>query len=494
MENGKNAIISTWSKQGVEKFARFLVDNGYNIYSTSGTLKYLREMGIEGQDVSNLARVPEMFNGRVKTLSAYLLGGILASDRNDPDLEKYHMIPIDLVMVSLYDFIDALKSGENNTSQMIELIDIGGVTLLRSAAKNYNRVIVVPGNDYMNFVMEKMRNGELPLEDRKYLASEAFHLTSYYDYAISSYFGGSNNYFNLAGRSFIKLRYGENPHQQAHSYNLFNPFFTLVKEGKELSYNNILDAWAAWELVNRLDNNSCVVVKHNYPCGAATGKNALELAFLSDEVSAYGGILACNHTLKKEDWNVLKDRYIEVIIAPDYERDLLNALERKKNLRILKGLYDYYKVPDVRIAGNIILEQEWNVKRDINFKIETGNPPEKVLADLKFGWEIVKTLKSNSVAIVKDLHLKSAGAGQPNRVDSVRIALEKAKNLGRIDDDSLLISDGFFPFVDNLEVIHEYGIKNVAAPLGSIRDNEILKYASEKGINFISVGERAFKH
>jgi AICAR transformylase/IMP cyclohydrolase PurH (only IMP cyclohydrolase domain in Aful) len=282
------------------------------------------------------------------------------------------------------------------------------------------------------------------------------------------------------------LRYGENPHQKARTYNLFKPFFSVVKEGKELSYNNILDAWTAWELVNRLDSNSCVVIKHNYPCGAATGDNSLEMAFMSDEVSAYGGILACNRPLKKDDWHILKDRYIEVVIAPDYENELLNAMEKKKNLRVLRGHYDYYNVPDVKIAGNIILEQEWNVKKDLNFKIETGNPPAKILNDLIFGWELVKTLKSNAVAIVKDLHLKSSGAGQPNRVDSVRIALEKAKSLGRIDDDSLLISDGFFPFVDNLELIHEFGIKNVAAPLGSIRDNEILKYASDKGLNFIS--------
>ncbi len=494
MENGKNAIISAWSKDGIEKFAKFLVENGYNIYSTSGTLKYLKEKGIDCLDASNLAKIPEMFNGRLKTLSSYLLGGILALDRNDPDLSRYNMVPIDLVMVSLYDFIDSMKSKNKEYEEMIELIDIGGVTLLRAAAKNYTRVIVVPGNDYMEFVMDRMKNGELSLEDRKYLASETFHLTSYYDYAISSYFGESTNYFNLAGKSFIKLRYGENPHQKARTYNLFKPFFSVIKEGKELSYNNILDAWTAWELVNRLDSNSCVVIKHNYPCGAATGDNSLEMAFMSDEVSAYGGILACNRPLKKDDWHILKDRYIEVVIAPDYENELLNAMEKKKNLRVLRGHYDYYNVPDLKIAGNIILEQEWNVKKDLNFKIETGNPPAKILNDLIFGWELVKTLKSNAVAIVKDLHLKSSGAGQPNRVDSVRIALEKAKSLGRIDDDSLLISDGFFPFVDNLELIHEFGIKNVAAPLGSIRDNEILKYASYKGLNFISVGERAFKH
>ncbi len=488
----KNAIISASSKDGLANFGKFLIENGYVIYATSGTNKLLIENGIESHEVSELTRIPEMFNGRLKTLSSYLLGGVLAEDRDDPELIKNGMKPIDLVMVSLYDFIGEFMKGNR---ELVEYIDIGGVTLLRSAAKNFQRVIVVPGNEYMNYVMENMKNGEISAEGRRYLASLTFHITSYYDYVISEHFGEIGNLFNLGGKKILDLRYGENPHQKAAAYGLYTPFFSMIKEGKEISYNNILDAWNAWELVNRLEKNSCVVVKHNTPCGAATGENPLLRAYNGDEVSAYGGVIACNYEITGEEAQFLSNKFIEVIIAEGYNDAALKILSKKKNLRILKGNHDYYRLKDIKVAGNIILVQNWNEKSNLNYEILSGNSKnEKLISDLKFGWEVSKSLRSNSIVLVKDLTLLSSGSGQPNRVDAVEIALKKAQKLGRIDADALLISDGFFPFPDSLQLIDQYGIKNVAAPMGSIRDSEVLSYAVNHGITFIKINERSFKH
>ncbi|MCL6003385.1 MAG: bifunctional phosphoribosylaminoimidazolecarboxamide formyltransferase/IMP cyclohydrolase [Thermoplasmatales archaeon] len=490
-EEGRNAIISVSNKEGLERIGSFLSSNKFKIFGTSGTRSYLESHGISCESVEKLTGNPEILGGRVKTLSASLLAGLLAKDRNDGDLEKFGYLPIDLVYVELYDFLGSFLKGAED---LVEFIDIGGVTMLRAAAKNYQRVVVVPGRASMDNVMSTMKDGEIPSELRRSLAGETFRLTSYYDYAISQWLDGLGEIFVTGGREYERLRYGENPHQSAHSYAMYPPFFEILKKGKEVSFNNIIDAWAAWELVLRLERGSSSVVKHASPCGAATGSHSIERAYDTDSVSAYGGILAYNGLVNSEHASFLKDKFLEVIIARDYEREAYERLDKKKNLRLLKGRDDVYSVPDVRSAGNIILVQEWNKRSDLSYEIRSGSPDEVLLKDMLFGWEVAKSIKSNAVAIVKDGWLLSSGGGQPNRVDSVRLALNKAKDSGRIGPSAVLVSDGFFPFADSLELIDDYGIKNIAAPMGSIRDAEVIDYANKKLLTFIEVKERAFRH
>ncbi|MGC8617853.1 MAG: bifunctional phosphoribosylaminoimidazolecarboxamide formyltransferase/IMP cyclohydrolase [Thermoplasmata archaeon] len=487
----RNAVVSISDKNGLEEVGQLLLSNKYKIFSTSGTKKYLEDHGIRCESVEKLTGNQEILGGRVKTLSASLLAGILSKDRQDPDLLKFSYKPVDLVYVELYDFVGSFLG---NAEDLVEFIDIGGVTLLRAAAKNFQRVIPVPGKDSMKKVMENMKDGDVDLNLRRELAGETFKLTSYYDQAISQWLDGTSDIFVAGGREYAKLRYGENPHQPAHSYSMYPPFFEIVKSGKEVSFNNIIDAWASWDLVLRLGENSSSVVKHAAPCGAAVGPKSIERAYESDSISAYGGILAYNGVIKSEDSSYLKDKFLEVIIAKDFEKEAYAQLDKKKNIRLLRGRDQVYNIPDIRSAGNLILVQEWNRASHANIESKCGSLSTKLETDVRFGWQVVKSIKSNAVAIVKDGWLLSSCGGQPNRVDSVKIALDRAKNLGRIAPDAVLISDGFFPFADSIELIETSGIKNIAAPMGSIRDNEVIDYARKKGLTFIEVKERAFKH
>lgn len=488
---GKNAIVSVSNKEGLDNFCAFLSSQGYRLYGTSGSRKFLESKGIECESVEKLTGNPEMLSGRVKTLSSSLFAGILAPNRDDPDLKRFGYLPIDLVYVGTYDFIGSYLSG---TEDLVEFVDIGGITLIRAAAKNFQRVITVPGRERAEDIMREMKNGGVSLELRKSLAADAFKFTSLYDYAISQWLGGEGNIFTTGGREYVKLRYGENPHQSAHSYSLYPPFFEVVKKGKEVSFNNIIDAWAAWELVMRLGSGAASVVKHASPCGAAIGEDSVERAYESDSVSAYGGILAFNGTLTARHSNFLKNRFLEVIIAAGYEKEAYETLEKKKNLRLLRGREDVYSIPDVRSAGNVLLVQQWNKRSNLELEVKSGNPAPRTLEDVRFGWEVVKSIKSNAVALIKDGWLLASGGGQPNRVDSVKIATQKATELKRLEPSAVLISDGFFPFADSIELIHNAGIRIIASPLGSIRDDEVLGYSIENGLTFVEVKERAFKH
>ncbi len=487
----KNAIISVSMKEGLEKVGNFLISNGFKIFATSGTKKFLESNAIDAEGVEKLTGSQEMLGGRVKTLSAPLSAGILAADREDGDLKRFGYLPIDLVYVELYDFVGSYLKG---ATDLVEFIDIGGVTMLRAAAKNFHRVIAIPNKPAMERVMASMKQGEVPLELRKSLAAEVFQFTSLYDYAISQWLGHTDEIFMTGGREYTKLRYGENPHQVAHSYALYPPFFEVLKAGKEVSFNNIIDVWAAWELVLRLGETSSAVVKHASPCGAAVGSDSIERAHSSDSVSAYGGILAYNGKINSEQASFLQDKFLEVIIAREYEDGAFEKLGKKKNLRLLKGKSDVYVIPDMRSAGNILLVQEWNKKSDLITEARSGSPDNVTIRDIGFGWEVVKSIKSNAVAIVRDGWLVSSGGGQPNRVDSVKLALGRAKELGRIDEKAVLISDGFFPFADSVELVDGYGIRTIAAPLGSIRDAEVIDYSMQKGLTFVEIKERAFRH
>lgn len=489
--NSRNAIISVSNKQKTDLLAKKLIEEGYKIFATRGTAEYLRKFSFEIYDVEEVSRVPEILEGRVKTLSSYLLGGVLAKDRNDPDIRKFGIVPIDLVYVEPYPFIEKYLEGKID---LVEDIDIGGITLLRAAAKNFKRVIVIPGSKYIDEIIENMKRGDIPPEMKRKLASITFNITSLYDHMISEWFESYDDIFIIGGKKFIDLRYGENPHQKAFSYNIYEPFFEMVKEGKEISYNNIMDAWAAWELSLRLGETSSVVVKHGSPCGASVGKDSLQMAHESDPVSAYGGVYAVNGTVRVEEARFLKDKYLEVLIAKKYDEDALEILSKKKNLRILKGNQDVYRIPDIKTAGNIILTQEWNRRSENIFETVIGNIDNVMKRDLEFGWEVIKSIKSNAIVAVDGMRVISSSGGQPNRVDSVKLCLERAKKADKITEKTILISDGFFPFKDSMELIHEYGINIVAAPMGSIRDEEVIDYAKKNGMVFVKVNERAFKH
>lgn len=487
----RNAILSVSNKEGLDESAKFLISNGYKLYGTTGTKLFLDENSIACEKVEDLTKSPEILGGRVKTLSSSLFAGILAVDRNDPDLARHGYLPIDLIYVEPYDFLGKLRM---KSQDLVEYIDIGGISLLRAGAKNYQRVITIPGKEGMKTIQNEMKNGKISLESRKKLAAESFRFTSLYDYAISTWLGVDGKEFTVGGKEFLKLRYGENPHQQARSFSLFEPFFALIKEGKEISFNNILDAWTAWDLVVRLGSGSTSVVKHSSPCGAAIGYSSMERAYESDPVSAYGGILAYKGIIGEKESRFLKNKFLEVIIADDFEQEALAVLSTKKNLRMLKGKEEAYSVPDVRSAGNIILVQEWNRKSNLTFEFRTGEETVEVADDVKFGWEVVKSIKSNAACIVKEGWLLSSGGGQPNRIDSVKLALSKIEGSGKIKKGSVLVSDGFFPFADSLKEIKESGIKIIAAPMGSIRDQEVIDYSKENDLTFVEIKERAFRH
>ncbi|MEM0141188.1 MAG: bifunctional phosphoribosylaminoimidazolecarboxamide formyltransferase/IMP cyclohydrolase [Thermoplasmatales archaeon] len=487
----RNAIISTSDKSDLERSSFFLIDQGYNLFCTSGTKAYLDDKGVKCEPIEKITLTPEILGGRIKTLSFNLLAGILARTRDDEEIRKFGCKPIDLVYVEPYDFRGKFLAGETD---LTEFIDIGGITLLRSAAKNFSRVIPVVGRKNMEKVTAEMKDGEVSLDLRRFLASEVFRFTSWYDFVVSEWFGGEGNIFSVAGQSISDLRYGENPHQKAHAYATYNPFFEIVKEGKEISFNNIMDAWASWDLVLRLGQGSSSVIKHAAPCGAAIGHDSLRKAFESDPISAYGGVVAVNSQVDEAVTEYLKGKYIEVLIAKDFSGNALDALLKRKNLRVLRGREEAYKIPDIRSAGNLLLVQEWNRKSNLKIEIKSGEASQRIIEDVKFGWEIVKSVKSNAIVIVSDGWLISSCGGQPNRVDSVKIAIDRAKEKGRITNDSLLISDGFFPFPDSIEYMWSNGIHNVAAPTGSVRDDEVISLANKYGMNFIDVGERGFKH
>jgi phosphoribosylaminoimidazolecarboxamide formyltransferase/IMP cyclohydrolase len=487
----KNAVLSVSDKEGLDKIGNFLLSQGFDLYCTSGTKRFLESKGIRCESVEKLTGNPEILQGRVKTLSSSLMAGILAVERDDPDLRKFGYMPIDLVYVEPYDFVSNYLGG---STDLAEFIDIGGITMIRAAAKNFQRVITVPSKSSMEDVMREMRDGEVSLELRRSLARVAFEIISMNDYAISQWLDGSGGIFMIGGKEYVKLRYGENPHQSAHSYALYPPFFNVLKVGKEVSFNNIIDAWAAWELVLRLGQGSSAVVKHASPCGAAISGNSVERAYESDPTSAYGGILAFNGILTSVHADILKDKFLEVIIAREYEGKAFEDLGKKRNLRLLEGRQDIYTVPDVRTAGNVLLVQDWNKKSALKIEVKSGESASANLEDVRFGWEVVKSIKSNAIAIVRDGWLLSSGGGQPNRVDSVKIAVGKAKEMGRLDESAILISDGFFPFTDSVEYIKNNGLKTIAAPMGSIRDKDVLDYSSRNGLTFIEIKERGFRH
>ena len=514
------ALISVSDKTGVVEFARELVALGWEILSTSGTMKLLREAGLPVTSVSDVTGFPEICDGRVKTLHPKIHGALLAR-RDIPEhmkaLKDNEIETIDLVCVNLYPFRETIAKPDVTMEDAVEHIDIGGPSMLRSAAKNWESVTVVCNpSDYSTIISEIKATGNTTRETRLALSAKAYTHTAEYDMAIATYMraqAGLNEKLFLEYDLKQSLRYGENPHQQAKFYSSaeVEPFSLATAEqlgGKELSYNNIQDANATLNIAREFDEPFCVGVKHMNPCGSAVGKTIAEAwrkAYEADKTSIFGGIVAANREIDLETAQMLKPIFLEIVMAPSFAPDALELLQTKKNLRILKvdmTRDDKVRSQYVSMNGGMLVQGRDSsiVPVSAGQCVTEAKPTEAQLADLDFAWKIVKHVKSNAIVVAKDGMTYGVGAGQMNRVGSAEIALKQAaatlKEEGRdINAEGLVLaSDGFFPFNDVVALAAEYGIKAIVQPGGSIRDEDSVKLANEKGITMLFTGERHFKH
>lgn len=514
------ALISVSDKTGVVEFAKGLVALGWEILSTSGTMKLLKESGVPVTSVSDVTGFPEICDGRVKTLHPKIHGALLAR-RDIPEhmkeLNDNGIDTIDLVCVNLYPFRETIAKPDVTMEDAVEHIDIGGPSMLRSAAKNWESVTVVCNPaDYETILSEIKADGNTTRETRLKLSAKAYTHTAEYDMAISTYMRAQAG---LPEKLFLEydmkqeLRYGENPHQEAKFFasTVKEPFSLATAEqlnGKELSYNNIQDANATLNIAREFDEPFCVGVKHMNPCGSATGKTIAEAwkkAYEADKTSIFGGIVAANREIDLETAQMLKPIFLEIVMAPSFAPDALELLRTKKNLRVLK--VDMTKDNVVRkqyvsMNGGMLVQD-----RDINTKpvsadqcVTEAKPTAGQLEDLEFAWKIVKHVKSNAIVVAKNGMTYGVGAGQMNRIGSAEIALKQAQNTLKeegkdiMTEGLVLASDGFFPFNDCVALAAEYGIKAIVQPGGSIRDEDSVKLANEKGITMLFTGERHFKH
>lgn len=504
----KYALISVSDKAGITEFAKGLSDLGYKILGTGNTARVIKECGIECTEISDYTGFPEIFSGRVKTLQPTVFGGILMRRDNAEDVkqaEANKVKPIDIVCVNLYPFPEVVKQKDTDLQTKIENIDIGGPSLIRAAAKNYKHVSVLtkPGQ-YESFIKELQSNGKVSEDTRVKLAYEAFSYTSYYDTLISDYFQDQfqfeQNFIRLNYPVIKKLRYGENPHQDAYLAGDFNDHFEIL-HGKEVSYNNIIDLVAAVDLVNELGNNSCVIIKHTNPCGAAKGKgilDAYEKALSCDPVSAFGGIVAFKDEVDAPIAEKLNEIFLEIVCAPLFSDDAFEILKKKKNRRIIKlnEIESGKKLLVRNIPGGVAAQTKDDSKIDTSElqRVTDRKPTDSELENLMFAWIVCKHTKSNAIVYVKDMKAVGVGAGQMSRVDSAKIAAMKAKEHGHDLKGAVAASDAFFPFADGLNEIADNGITSVIQPGGSVRDEEVIKAANEKNISMVFTGIRNFKH
>jgi phosphoribosylaminoimidazolecarboxamide formyltransferase/IMP cyclohydrolase len=503
----KFALISVSDKSAVVDFARELNSSDYQILATGNTFKLLIENKIDCVEIRDFTGFPEIFDGRVKTLHPKIFGGILMRRDNKTDhkeADENQIFPIDIVCVNLYPFPNVVNRSDISLEEKIENIDIGGPSLIRASAKNYEHVSVLTDpSQYPEFISE-LKNGKINIETRKKLAYAAFSYTSYYDTLIANYFEKEFNQPKTAIRLNFKaafdLRYGENPHQNAFLFGEFENYFDIL-HGKELSYNNIVDLTAAVELVNDFDSIASVIIKHTNPCGAAIGKNILdayERALSCDPISAFGGIVAFNREVDEATAEKLNEIFTEIVVAPSYSQKALDLLKTKKNRRIvqLKKNFDPNELQVKSIVGGLLVQEKDNSKIDeSHFNLVTEKKySEDEFEDLKFAWTVCKYTKSNAIVYVKDKKAVGVGAGQMSRLDSTKIAASKAKQFGHDLKGAVAASDAFFPFADGILENISHGINAVIQPGGSVRDEEVIAAANEKNISMVFTGIRNFKH
>ena len=503
----KSALISVFSKDGLAPIVKQLEQLGVTIYSTGGTQKFINDLGVEVTPVEDVTSYPSILGGRVKTLHPKVFGGILNRQTNVSDvaeLEEYEIPQIDLVIVDLYPFEKTVASGASN-QDIIEKIDIGGISLIRAAAKNYNDVLCVSSvNDYQDVLeLLQQKKGETSIDDRKNFAAKAFNVSSHYDTSIFNYFNTTENIsgLKLSETNGKILRYGENPHQKGYFYGDFESLFTKL-HGKELSYNNLLDVDAAVNLMNefRGDAPTFAILKHNNACGLAqreTIHQAYVDALAGDPVSAFGGILICNVEIDASTAQEIHKLFCEVVIAPSFSNEAEAILKGKKN-RILLVLKEV-NMPSttVRTCLNGVLVQDKDAKTDVEADLKTATnnaPSSQEIEDLLFASKICKHTKSNTIVLAKNKQLCASGTGQTSRVDALNQAIHKAQSFNFDLKGAVMASDAFFPFPDCVEIANKAGISSVIQPGGSIKDQLSIDYCNENDVTMVFTGTRHFKH
>jgi phosphoribosylaminoimidazolecarboxamide formyltransferase/IMP cyclohydrolase len=516
MFNVRRALVSVSDKRDLIRFARGLADLGVEILSTGGTFRQLQEAGIDAVEVSSKTGFPEIMDGRVKTLHPIVHGGLLGRRGTDEDVMQEHGIEaIDLLAVNLYPFEQTISRDDATLDEAIENIDIGGPAMIRAASKNHDGVAVVVDPDDYESVLEALKSGDMKVGDRRRLAAKAYAHTASYDTAITRYLSASlgedilGERFLYAGSRGEKLRYGENPHQEAAFYrDQAAPAGSLALaeqiQGKALSYNNIADTDAALECVKQFDTPACVIVKHANPCGVATDDSILaayEKAFKTDPTSAFGGIIAFNRPLDGVTARSIIDRqFVEVIVAPSVDDDALPIVAEKKNVRLLRtgewtaaasGNFDFKKVS----GGLLVQTSDAGIVTGADLKVVTRQAPSAgQISDMLFAWKVAKFVKSNAIVFCRDGMTIGVGAGQMSRVYSTKIAAIKAADEGLAVEGSVMASDAFFPFRDGIDSAAEHGISAIIQPGGSMRDDEVIQAADEHGLAMVFTGMRHFRH
>ena len=504
----KRALISVSDKTNIVEFAKGLEKHGFEVISTGGTYTHLKNTGVSCISIEDVTNFPEILEGRVKTLHPKIHGGLLSKRGNE--LHNKHVAEnnieyIDLVCVNLYPFEATVKKEGVSEEEIIENIDIGGPSMLRSAAKNFNDVAVVTDiNDY-DSVLSELEQGGISYETRRALAIKVFNTTASYDAAIANYFNKKDKLvperLTLSYNLQDSLRYGENPHQKAYHYVQDNNESYALQNavqlhGKEMSYNNIQDASAALDILSEFDETTCVAVKHMNPCGVATGSSVFEAysrAYEADPVSIFGGIVAVNGKVDKETAEKMHSIFLEIILATDYDEEALEILTKKKNLRIYKlSEKNNNHEQQIKSVRGGILVQDFNDKLADEYESVTEKKVDETQQrDIEFGLKVVKHVKSNAIVVVKDGQTLGIGAGQMNRVGSCKIALEQAGEKAR---GAVLASDAFFPMRDSADMAADYGIAAIVQPGGSIRDQESIDACNEKGVAMVFSKIRHFKH
>ena len=505
MKKIRTALISVYYKTGIDRVATLLKAQGVQLYSTGGTFEFLRQIDPTVRTVESLTGYPSILGGRVKTLHPKVFGGILgrtqlASDRQEMD--QYEIPPFDLVIVDLYPFEETVASTTDEQA-IIEKIDIGGISLIRAGAKNFNDVLIVPSRNHYEELIHLLetQQGETSLDDRKRFAAYAFAESSRYDSAIYNWFTRSDSQreLRLCEGPGTLLRYGENPHQQGVFYGKLDSLFEKL-HGKELSYNNLLDLEAGLSLIREFEAPTFAILKHNNPCGIAcreTVREAYLAALAGDPVSAFGGVLVCNRPIDLDAAEEINKLFIEVIVAPGYEAGVLDLLFSKKNRVVLRLKEDTFPKTMVKTAlnGYLVEDRDLHTEGIDDFKVVTQTAPSRAeVKDLIFANKVVKHSRSNAITLAKNQQLFASGIGQTSRVDALRQAIEKARSFGFDLQGAVLASDAFFPFDDCVKLAHEAGITAIIQPGGSVRDQESIDCCDQHDISMVFTGYRHFKH
>lgn len=500
-----SALISVYYKDNLEPIIRKLHQLGVTLYATGGTQEFIEKLGLPVVPVENLTDYPSILGGRVKTLHPKIFGGILSRRENASDvaeMENFQIPEIDLVIVDLYPFEETVKSGADEQS-IIEKIDIGGISLIRAAAKNFSDVLIIPSRDQYSFLNEilERKEGKSSLSDRRLMSAYAFATSSNYDTAIFNYFNRTAeiNVFRQSLNKGRTLRYGENPHQKGYFFGDFEAMFDQLN-GKEISYNNLLDIDAACNLIGEFSEPTVVIIKHNNACGLASRSSlsaAWDDALAGDPVSAFGGIICVNGKVTDDVAAKMNQLFFEVLIAPDFDKAALDLLMTKKNRIILRQKNFENQAVQFRTVLNGILSQDKDNKTESASDMKPVTkvlPTSSQIADMVFANKIVKHTKSNTIVLARNGQLLASGTGQTSRVDALQQAIAKAKHFGFDLNGAVMSSDAFFPFPDCVEIADKAGIKAVVQPGGSVKDEESVHYCDEHGMAMVMTGTRHFKH